>query len=238
MLSMFFKRRAQSSAPIELLVAVIILIASMSLAFIVLQNTQNAQCTDKLRADLSSLKNAMFDVSIGSPSTSREANLELKNCGDLNVEAVRVVYYKNPAYCGKCTASGGGCWKIEPLSYNPDINDYRIVQEASSCINMPGRVEIISDNQCEELEDLVNRQDEGNAACPPDPRGENPRCDLAPGVLEDNPNHLLTLGKTPGETNYKVVISKQFGSAAGNPVIKMCFLSKTKAAEQQAAGVG
>lgn len=213
----------QASAPIELVVAVIILIASMSLAFIVLQNTQTAQCVDKLRADMRGLQNIMLDVALGSPSTSRVVDIQLQRCGDLDLQAIRIVYYNKREYCGRCGSTGEGCWIIEPMTYDATQKQYYPVLEASTCIppTLPGRAEIVSEETCQVLADqLVS-----TTPCPANSQSQDPNCGVPTSVAEQ-PQHLLTLAKMPGETSYKVFITKSIGTAAGNPVLQVCFLDK------------
>lgn len=226
------KLKAQASGPIELVVAVIILVASMGLAFIVLQNTQSAQCTDKLKSEMRNLEAAMLDVALGSPSTSRESDVELATCSGTSIEAIRVVYYDSQSRCGKCPATGGGCWIVEPMSYSIAEKQYVVVYEATTCINMPGRVLLENDEQC--LSDLVAT----NSGCPPNAKESREGCGLAPSTYQGNAvstssSRLATLGKEPGETQYKARITKAFATASGDPVLKICFLTKGQAREQQ-----
>lgn len=227
---MFFKRRAQSSAPIELVVAVIILIASMSLAFMVLQSTQSAQCVDKLRADMRGLQNIMLDVALGSPSTSRVVDLQLQSCGDLNLQAIRIVYYNKREYCGRCGSTGSGCWVIEPLTLDANEKRYFPVYEASTCIppTLPGKAELVSDEECQ----ATAQSSVTTNACPDSADSNDPNCVLPASVAEQT-QHLLTLAKTPGETQYRVFITKGIGTIAGNPVLKVCFLDKRSAAQRE-----
>ncbi len=221
---MFKSTKAQASAPIELVVAVIILVASMGLAFMVLQNTQSAQCTDKLKSQMRGLEAVMLDVALGSPSTSRETNLELTTCGSTSIEAVRIVYYDSPSYCGKCPTSGGGCWIVEPLSYSKENQDYFIVRDATTCINMPGRVILESDSRTCTDTDLISVND----GCPVSSKEHNSdNCGLPPDLGSASSSQLLTLGKSPGETQYKIRVTKTFDTAAGDPKLQVCFLRKS-----------
>lgn len=218
--------KAQASAPIELVVAVIILVASMGLAFTVLQNTQTAQCTDKLKSQMRGLEAIMLDVALGSPATSREAQVEFSTCGGTSIEAVRVVYYDSPQYCGKCPASGGGCWIIEPLAYSNEQRQYFVVRDATTCINMPGRILIRNDDACVD-QSLVSTPESGDGACPPNAKENNiPNCGLPPAIASGESSRLLTMGKEPGENNYQVRMTKDFDTSAGDPVLKVCFASK------------
>ncbi|MDP3742699.1 MAG: hypothetical protein Q8R15_05270 [Candidatus Micrarchaeota archaeon] len=216
--------KGQASGPIELVVAVIILVASMGLAFMVLQNTQSAQCTDKLKSQMRGLEAIMLDVALGSPATSREVDIELASCGGTSIEAIRVVYYDSPAYCGKCPASGGGCWIIEPLSYSKDEQEYFTVRDATTCINIPGKVLLKTDDACDAS--LITTSETNNPGCPPDAKEARQGCGLPPGLTSAQSSKLVTIGKEPGETQYKARVTKDFDTAASDPVIKMCFLSK------------
>ncbi len=218
--------KAQASGPIELVVAVIILVASMGLAFIVLENTQTAQCTDKLKSQMRGLESVMIDVALGSPATSREVNIELSTCGGTNIEAIRVVHYDSQAYCGKCPSTGGGCWIIEPLSYSNEQRQYFPVLDAATCINIPGKVLLGMDDTC--AENLISTPETGDAGCPPDKKESSEGCGLPPAVASES-NRLLTMGKKPGETIYRAKITKEFYTSAGDPLLKVCFESKSGA---------
>ncbi len=219
------KLKAQASGPIELVVAVIILVASMGLALMVLQSTQSAQCTDKLKSQMRNLEAIMLDVALGSPSTSREVDIELASCGSTSIEAIRVVYYDSPNYCGKCPASGGGCWIIEPLSYSKDEHQYFTVRDATTCINMPGKVLLRSDENCID-QTLVATSESINPGCPPEAKEARQGCGLPSGLTSASSSRLLTIGKESSETQYKARVTKDFDTTAGDPVIKMCFLTK------------
>ncbi len=207
----------------ELVVAVIILVASMGLAFIVLENTQTAQCTDKLKSQMRGLEAVMIDVALGSPATSREAQVELATCGGNSIEAVRIVYYDSPQYCGKCPTTGGGCWIIEPLAYRNAEQEYSVMRDATSCINMPGRVLMRFDETCRES--LVSTPDTGDAGCPPNKKQSRAGCGLPPAIASSS-DRLVTMGKTLGEIIYTARVTKEFDTAAGDPVLKVCFTSR------------
>ncbi len=219
--------KAQASGPIELVVAVIILVASMGLAFMVLESTQNAQCTDKLKSQMRNFEAIMLDVALGSPSTSREVDIELASCGGTSIEAMRVVYYDSPNYCGKCPASGGGCWIIEPLSYSKDEQQYFTVRDATTCINMPGKILLRSDESClDSSNSLIATSESSDPGCPPNAKEARQGCGLPSGLTSATSSRLLTVGKEPGETQYKARVTKDFDTSAGDPVIKVCFLTK------------
>ncbi|MFH0714079.1 MAG: hypothetical protein V1722_00360 [Candidatus Micrarchaeota archaeon] len=220
-------RRGQASGPIELVVAVIILVASMSLAFIVMQSTSDAQCIDKLKSQMRDLNSVMIDVSLGSPSTSREANVELASCGGQSIEGVRIVYFENALYCGACGATEKGCWMIQPITYDKTANIYGISLHASTCINMPGGIVLEQDLNCDD--DILTPGEVSATACPSNigARSTNDQnCGLPPDIATSSTTKLLTMSKEPGETQYKVRITKGFSTAANEPMLNVCFLKK------------
>ncbi len=216
----------QESAPIELVVAVIILVASLGLAFIVLQNTQSAQCTDKLKSQMQGLQAVMLDVALGSPSTSRQTNLELSKCGSASIEAIRVVYYDSPSYCGKCGATGGGCWVVEPLAYDFELREYSIMRDATTCINMPGRVKLETDDVLCSDTSLISGSDSSDPGCPVEKKESREGCGLPPDLASASNSQVMTLGKAAGETQYLARVTKAFDTSAGDPVLKVCFARK------------
>ncbi len=221
--------RGQASAPIELVVAVIILVASMGLAFTVLQSTQSAQCIDKTKSQMRGLEAVMLDVALGSPSTLRETKLELSSCGADSIEAIRIVYYDSPSYCAKCSTSAAGCWKIEPLAYRASEKEYFVVPDAVICVNnMPGRVLLEADeDSCSSSGLISTPHTSGEAGCPVNVKDHKSiNCGLPPTLSSLSNSKLLTMGKAPGETQYTVRIAKAFDTASGDPRLKICFMGK------------
>ena len=229
-----FKRRAQSSGPIELVVAVIVMMASMGLAFTVFSSSESAKCINQLHSQVRGVETALIDVALGSPSTTRVVDLELSKCGDLNVEAVRVVYYNKPSFCQRCPSTGKGCWVLEPLTYSAKTQAYAVVGDASTCVNIPGQIELQDDSGASSCN--VNNGEghiSGNA-CPQNPKGEDEgdNCGI-PADAIDGPK-VLTLSKVSGsERLYKVRISKTYGTAAGVPTLNICFQTKQEAVLQE-----
>lgn len=227
------RKRGQSSGPIELVVAVIVMMASMGLAFMVFSNSESARCTNQLHAQIRGVEAALIDVALGSPSTTREVNLELGKCGDLNVEGVRVVYYSKPSFCQRCPSTGSGCWVLEPLTYSTKTQSYAVVGDAATCVNIPGQIALeVNDNQNTCFGESKVNQD----ACPlnakDDASGEN--CGIPSTAIETaNGPKVLTLSKTTSERQYKIRITKGYSQASGTPALSVCFQSKQDALEQE-----
>ncbi len=216
-------KRGQVDAPIELFVAVIILMASMSLAFYLMNQTNESKCIAQLKTETDKLQSAMLDIALASPPTSRTITFEMPRCGSVNVEVLQFVYYSSPEYCRLCPAHYGGCWQIVPISVDR-YGQYSVVSDAVSCVQMSGDL-WIDDEGCDS--DSINL---GDSPCP---YGET-QCDfektsVSNSVLENS--RWATLGKETGSNIYKITLTKTTrltgGSEAG--AIRVCAKPANKA---------
>ena len=141
----------------EVLVSVIILAMSMAIVFYVLQNVQKTQCVSELKSATLAMQNALIDVALGSPPTTRKVFYKMPECSGTSVEALRFSYYADRAYCRTCPGSYSGCWLIEPLVYDYKQDSlYRLV-DAVTCVDMPADIELaIEDNQNKCLSDHLS----------------------------------------------------------------------------------
>jgi len=228
--------RGQTDAPIELLVAVIILAMSMSLAFYVINQSSEAQCLAELRGQVRSLESAMVDVAIGSPPTSREAPFYMKTCGNIKVEGLRFVKYTSSIYCRGCATYSSGCWKIEPV-YADEKGILKPVTDATLCIEMPMDIGVEdeynplappdyrpgpSDTRCISL---------GSLPCPPNLA--NCKSELSSTVI--NQQYWRTLGKADGVGSFVIKLTKRLylsdvsGIMGQKGYIGVCALSEENA---------
>lgn len=135
----------------EVLISVIILAMSMAVVFYVLNNVQNTQCVSELKSQTLAMQNALLDVALGSPPTTRRVTYEMPSCGGKSVEAMRFSYYAERAYCQACPGAYGGCWLIEPMVYDYKSDKLLRMVDAITCVNMPADIELKIDstpNKC------------------------------------------------------------------------------------------
>ncbi len=133
--------RAQAAwGTMEVLIAVIILGFSMAIVFYMMNQVQTTQCVSTLKAQSTSLENAMVDVALGAPPTQREVQYPFTSCGSMRVSAMRFVYFKQPQLCGRCSGYYNGCWMIIPTYYDSKTNSLFDVTDASVCVNMPANI--------------------------------------------------------------------------------------------------
>ena len=131
------RKRAQMSAPIELFIAVIIMALSMSLVFFIYNNINDTQCEYRLKTQNERLQEAMQEVAMGSWGTSKLVDYTMERCTGRSVEAVRVIHYTKPLYCSRCSGNyGGGCWIIEPLTYDSGTGILTSLDDASVCVEL------------------------------------------------------------------------------------------------------
>ncbi len=141
------KSRAQVDAPIELFVAIIILVSSMALVYSVWNQVDEGKCIAALKIETQKLQSAMLDVSIASPPTSRTVNFAMPNCGGKKVRVLQFVYFPDAKYCRLCPGSYGSCWQIIPNAVDSK-GTMTPITDAISCVNMAGDTVISQEATC------------------------------------------------------------------------------------------
>jgi hypothetical protein len=137
------KEKAQVSAPIELFVAVIILMFTLALGFSVMKSTEEGKCIATLKTQTQNLKNAMLDVALGSAGTKRIVSFEFPRCGDKQIVGLQFVLYKDARYCRLCPGSYGYCWQVVPVAKDPNAPDKFIqVSDGISCVSLAGDIDL------------------------------------------------------------------------------------------------
>ncbi len=125
------------AAPMELFIAVIIMTLSMSLAFYLYNSISDTQCEYRLKTQNERLQEAMQEVAMGSWGTSKLVDYTMERCTGRSVEAVRVIHYTNQKYCSRCAGNyGGGCWIIEPLTYDSSTGILASLVDSSVCVEL------------------------------------------------------------------------------------------------------
>ncbi len=145
------KRKSQIGAPIELLIAVVVMSMSLAIAFYLNDVMACSRCLAEQKGEGQRLADAMHAVSLGFSGTKHSANYVMRSCCGSKVDGVRFARYSSREFCGKCLGSfGSGCWKIEPVGY--DQNDQLVpFADASVCVDMSESVEV-SESACPELD--------------------------------------------------------------------------------------
>jgi type II secretory pathway pseudopilin PulG len=223
-------RKSQESAPIELVIAVIIMVMSITLAFTVWSNIQTTQCTNQIQGGMMTLENAIVDVSLGSPPTQRVVYLNFPVCGSFNIQAIRFSHYSNPSYCGKCPASSAGCWILEPLSFNIKTGYFTVVTNAAVCVNLPSTVDFYTSG-CPYDANINNA-----SGCPPpntvngfspstDVKSNSEHCGAiyTPSDSNQPPQATYaTIGKG-SQPDYKLTLLKGYATASNTVEIGLCL---------------
>ncbi len=136
--------RAQVDAPVELVIAIIILVMSMGLAFHVMRTTETNQCLAALKTQTQQLQEAILDVGLGSVGTKKTVKFSMPRCGDKLVEGLQFVRFSSAELCKKCPGHYNGCWQISPVAKTAD--GLVRVNDAITCIELPAeRVSIVQD---------------------------------------------------------------------------------------------
>lgn len=152
------KLRSQADAPVELVVAIIILVASLSIASMVMASVGEEQCKSQLRGELQQLQLKMQDLALQSPPSTRTVDFILPGCSRLKTDLLRFVYYSRSDFCRACPGHYSGCWKVQLASYipdknNPDEGSYYVPQNEEICVDMAGDMQLVLDAgpECEQL---------------------------------------------------------------------------------------
>jgi len=156
--------KAQAEAPVELVIAVIIMIMSTALAFLLINQSNEDKCLAELKTQTDVLQEAVLSVALASPPTSRTVLFRPIECGGKTIEALQFVYYSDPAFCSLCAARYGGCWQIIPVAQ--ETQRFIPLYKSISCINMAGNVWMTQDTDCSG--DVINLHEA------PYPDGEDP----------------------------------------------------------------
>ncbi len=159
--------KGQANAPIEILLAVILLSMGLAIAFNVMKSSGDYQCKLKIKASSENLKLAVQTVNTGYAGTAKEIEYQAQRCGSISVDALRFAFYNQPAYCGDCAGHYSSCWKIEPLQIFKDSEGserLEVISDAALCIDMPGDVwmELMGTPEDEEGNEVGYAK-----ACPP-----------------------------------------------------------------------
>ncbi|MBI4360563.1 hypothetical protein HY572_02195 [Candidatus Micrarchaeota archaeon] len=209
--------RGQVDAPIELVIAIIILVMSMGLAFFVINSTNEGKCINELKSQTQQLQQAILDVGLGSTGTQKTVRFYMPRCGDKTVEAVQFVKFTSPQFCKRCPGAYNGCWQIIPLARTADglvqLND------AVVCVDLPAQRVSINPDAGQNCAALTNH------ACPQGLSGCSDRqLGLSSGALQNSVWQTLGRGDD-GARHYLITLRKDVSSSGlgfENAEIKVC----------------
>ncbi|MFH1442838.1 MAG: hypothetical protein ABIG96_02275 [Candidatus Micrarchaeota archaeon] len=219
------KLKSQVDAPIELVIAVIILLTSISISLLIFGNTSEQQCLAEMKGEIQKLQLAMQDLALQSPPATRTIDFTLPRCGSKKVDLLRFIYFDQPEpFCRKCPGHFSGCWVLQPVTYNLEADRYEPLADQEVCVDISGEFQVATDPEpgCKELTDN------------PCPAGTD--CDpkisgIARVVYnrdspETSPARFATL-QTEG-TNYRITLKKDIGVCGGDPTcpkFNICAIS-------------
>ncbi len=224
-------QRGQAWGVMEVLIGVIIMGMSMAIVFYALRSIEDTRCVASIKSNTVQLENAMLDVALGSPPTTRRVVFSMPECGDKSVEALRFVYYKDRKYCGLCPGQYNGCWIIEPTLYDYKQKKFYTLVDASVCVNMPAAIGLdpvtgATDPKC--LGAQISR-----TPCPmqtPDaPVGSNNLCSSCAFDTSNVPPSLFTQSGscTASQPSGEKSVWATFGRQRNQPRAFMFELSKS-----------
>ena len=227
-------RRGQISAPIELFVAVIIMTLSIALSLYIWDVFQKIQCSYRIKSQNENLQEAMQEVALGSSQTSKTVEYVMERCPGSPVEAIRFVHFgaDDSKYCRRCPGNYGGCWIIEPLTYDPRNGLLTGLSDASVCVELS---ESISLNPVSGTAECSI--DLSSMPCPPTLDGspvDTAKCaSLVKGDISQNvwspaggSGEWTTFARTAAYSSvYKIRITKQTtagGATGGRGQLDLC----------------
>lgn len=212
--------RGQVDAPIELVIAIIILVMSMGLAFFVIQQTETGKCINELKTQTQQLQQAILDVGLGSTGTQKTVRFYMPRCGDKTIEAVQFVKFTSPEFCRRCPGAYNGCWQIVPLARTP--NGLVQLNDAVVCVDLPAQRVSINPDSGQNCAVLTN------SPCPSGLSGCSDRqLGLSSGARQNSV--WQTLGREEnGARHYLITLRKDVSSSGlgfENAEIKVCAQS-------------
>lgn len=134
--------KSQISAPVELLIAVVVMAMSLAIAYYLWGEIDCARCLAEQKGEGQKLADALHAVSLGFAGTKQSASYTMRSCCGAKVDGVRFSRYSSREFCGKCLGSfGKGCWKVEPVGYDRD--GFLVpFSDADVCVDMSESLDI------------------------------------------------------------------------------------------------
>jgi len=212
-------RRGQADAPIELVIAIIIMVTSLGMAFYVINTSKADQCLATLKTQTQQLQEAILDVGLGSAGSKKTVRFQMPRCGDQTIVGIQFVKYESAELCRRCPGHYDGCWQIVPLADTKD--GLTRIPEAITCIELPAKRVTIEQDQltgsCSRLSDTP---------CP----DRSTECleqlgitsNIYSGAVSD-PTKWVTLGNEESR-QFLITFNKvlSVGDLTGHTQIKMC----------------
>ncbi|MFH0970951.1 MAG: hypothetical protein V1835_00125 [Candidatus Micrarchaeota archaeon] len=228
----FRRLKSQVDSPIELVIAIIILLASLSIAMLIFGNTGEQQCRVTVKGEIQKLQLAMQDLALQSPPSTRKISFTLPRCGGKSIDLLRFVYFSQPDLCRDCPGHFSGCWKLQLTHQDVQSGLYDIMEEI--CVDVAGDMSLDKatigpeGEACSQLATTPCREGE---ECTAELTGY-PKSVFDPSSEEsrrNSPSRWESLETT--SQKYEITLKKGIGTcgAAGLtqcPVIYVCAVAK------------
>lgn len=159
-------KKAQVSAPFEVLIAVIIMMFVIVSGNYALKNLSENTCLGDKRQDFSNLISSLREVILGSDLTYRTIDFKTKACYNESYEKTYLnVISDNRDMCERFCGSGTSCVLLMYAYENPERFDYKH-PIPPICTYLPTNIVFGSDTECETSTDdsreAINPTVEGN----------------------------------------------------------------------------
>jgi hypothetical protein len=153
-------KKAQVSAPFELLVAIIIMAFVILAGTHALNNLSENTCLGNKRQNFSEFISALRDVSLGSDLTYRDVDFKTKACFNEKYEFIQLNTYEDAGRCGAYCGGGTNCLLLEYKYENTDSKELRYPIQPI-CTHLPSTINFATEiSDClGDNENLKNQYD-------------------------------------------------------------------------------
>ncbi len=118
-------KKAQVSAPFELLVAVVVMGFVILAGTYALSNLSENTCLGNKRQNFSEMISALRDVTLGSDLTFRNVTFTTKSCFNQKYEKIQLNTYEDEGKCNAYCGGGTNCLLLEYIYEDEDRMDYK-----------------------------------------------------------------------------------------------------------------
>lgn len=149
---MYQDKKAQVSAPFEVLVAIIVMTFVIIAGSYALSNLSENTCLGNKRQDMSNLTSSLRDIVLGSDLAYRTIDFKTKACYNETYENIKLVIVNDDRErCERICGSGNSCVLLEYSYQDTSKLDYRH-PIPPICTYLPSNIIFESDQECGTLE--------------------------------------------------------------------------------------
>lgn len=136
----FLNKKAQASAPFEVLVAVILMGFVILAGTWALNNLSESTCLGNKRQEIGTLKESIKDVVLNSELVTRNFTFNVKPCFNQKYETIAINYYSSSTRCNAFCGGGTSCTLLEYVYKDTKKNITKVPIEPV-CLELPTNLE-------------------------------------------------------------------------------------------------